>query len=861
MNSKILFSIFTAGLLLPVISFAQDLDEEELEAPEQERYLTYGEFGLSSQFLDQDTNSSKFNEYKDDETDLYVDKLYFGFDDTETGRYFDFRGRRLSRDDQELNVKYGAFNNGSDSVKGWSIDFDWNETPHLLSNSAKTPYDYLGNGNYQVASGIVDDIQIFNVGSAATWTAANAGPGGVGEDARIASVLSNAVHNIDLGTQRETGTLGFTRYFSERTNARFEIKQDTKDGNIVTGVAIGDRPPRSLVVQLPEPIDYNTTDFTLAVEHVNTNYQVDASLTFSKFENDADQMNWNSLFHTANFNCVGIPACAGAADYDRIRYNNNLLTLRSTEYASTGTMTLSPDNTYQNFNINGSVKLPGASRLSASIVYTKMEQDEILVPYSSSSFSGTLDALPRTSADAAIDTTMFNITYNVNPMRGLNLNIHYRNYEMNNDTPQDVWIGTTQDSSAYNYRSERINTPYDLQQDNFGFDLSYYLGKAGTLKFAYENEQIERPHREVAETDEDIFKISYRVKPANWATLRAKYTKADRGGSAYNSEITDQSYAYDTVANAGQFDNPILGFANNPGLRKFDVTDRKRDKLEFSVSLQPSAGLNVNLSFAQIENNYDSDIASSINTWDAILLTFADVFVDPTQLGLLEDETNRYALEVNYSPSDALSIFGYYSKDVLDQQQRGRYMNENNRIDNITGTKDWQATDGSDIWNASMSDETDTIGLGMNFSAKEERLKLNADYSNSNGNVGIDYSTGFRLAEDDTSSFHNHAEWSSPEDVEFETNTFIFALSYDVTEKMTYGLKYIYETYSVKDWQQTGNSAHKLVLSDNFITEIDGETAGTSNDRAGSRLVTLDNVLAPDYDVQMIILTTAYKFD
>jgi hypothetical protein len=856
MNSKPFITVFSITwlLLYSVISYAQDLEEEVAEE-EPERYAISLDLDVGGQIVESDTDSSKFNEYRDNDTDALINRVYFSVDDTETGRYLDFRGRRLSREDQELFLNLGI-------AGAWSVDFDWDETPHLLSNSATTPYDYLGRGVYRVAGGIVDDIQIFSVDDARTWILPDAGPGGVGEDSRIASVLRDSVHHIDLGTQRDTGTVGVNFYFTDRTKARFEFQHDDKEGSILTGVAIGDRPPRSLTVQLPEPIDYNTYDFKVSFEHYADDYSVDAAYEYSIFENDIDQMRWNSLFHAANFNCAAIPACAGATDYDRIRANANLIGYRSTEYATDGALTLSPDNTYQNVTLNGGYRPPWwNSRLSASFVYTDMEQDDtLLLPYATSNFGGTAPALPRATAEGEIDSFMANLAYNASPLQALNVNLRYRYYDLNNDTPQDIWIGTTQDTDSYTYLSNRINIAYDMEQNNYGVDLNYYLGNLGTVGFSYDREEIDRPHREVAETEEDRYTFSYRVSPLDWANFSAKYILSERDGSPYNSEITDQSLAYNIVTNATQANNPLPGFGNHPALRKYDVADRDRDELDLTLNLLPVETLSVNLSYDYINNDYGMVIADSINTWDSVALTFVDAFVDPTQLGLLGDEINRYTVDVNYSPTQNLSLFGYYSREEMEIRQRGRYMNEDNRINNINGTKDWQLTDGGDIWDSDMDDDTDTYGFGMNYKAMEDKLNLNADFSHSNGEVEIDYGAGVRMVEDDTTSIHNHAEWSSPPDVDFETNTLNLGLSYAFTDKLTLGFDYILESYSVTDWMQAGNSAHDRRVSDNYVTQIDSETAGTSNDRAGSRLVTLDDYLAPDYDVQWGLLSIRYKW-
>ena len=857
MKSKTLHSLI--GTLLLFLGsgtlLAQDLLEEEFaEESEPERYAISLDVEVGGQVVDKDSDSSKFNEYRDNDTDALINKAYLSIDDTETGRYLDFRGHRLSRADQDLHLDVGL----SDM---WRLDFDYNSTPHLLSNSARTPYDYLGGGRYRVAGGIVDDIQIFSIDDARTWTAPDAGPGGYGEDSRIAKVLRDSVHLIDLGMQRDTGTFGVNFYFDDRTSARFEYQRDDKDGSILTGLAIGDRPPRTMALQLPEPVDYTTDNFKFSIERFGDAYAVDLAYQYSRFENDVDTLTWNSLFHAPNFNCAAIPACAGATDYDRIRANANLIGYRSTEYATDGALALSPDNTYQNVTLNGSYRLPWwSSRLSASFVYADMEQDEALLPFATSNFGGTLPALPRATADAQIDTTMVNVNWNGNPLQSLNVNLRYRYYDMNNDTPQAAWFGTTQDTDSYAYLSQRYNVAYDMEQNNFGAELSYYLGKMGALGFTYDRDEIDRPHREVETTEEDRFTFAYRVNPIDWASIRAEYTLSDRDGSPYNSEITDQSFAYSIVVNAAQPNNPLLGFSNHPSLRKYDVADRDQDEFKLSLNLMPVEGLSVNFSYDHTSNDYGGAIADSINTWDSVALAFVNAFVDPTQLGLLDDEINRYAVEVNYAPTDNLNLYGYYSREELNSNQRGRYLNEDNRINNINGNKDWQDTDGSEIWAADMNDDTDTFAFGVNYKAMEDKLDLNADFSHSNGNVVTVYSAGASMVEDDTTSIHNHAEWSSPPDVEFESNALNLGIRYALSEKLSLGFNYIYEDYSVTDWLQDGNSPHRLRLSDNFVTEIDAETAGTSNDRAGSRLVTLDDYLAPDYEVHWGIVTMQYKW-
>lgn len=845
-NRKTLCSVLSGVLLVipAVSSSAEEIvpAEQTTAEVEEERYIIHGNVTLGAQAVDQNNDSSKFNEYKDDETDMYIYRLNLGVDDTETGQYFDFRGSRLSRDDQAVLLEFGK-------AGTYTVGFSLNQIPHRLSNNARTPYDYLGGGTYRVADGIVDAIQISNVDNASSWTLPDAGPGGAGEDTRINNVLNNSVHDIDLGTLRKDGTFELRYNLTDRATASLSLASSTKDGSIVTGAPIGDRPPRSLVVQLPEPVDYRTDDIKLALEYNADSYQVDATYLYSQFENSNDSMVWNSLFHAPGY------LNPAATNYDDIRLAT------TTSYATTGEMALNPDNTYHNLTVNAGVSLPWESRLTASLAIGKMRQDETLLPYATSDFGGTLSSLPRSSAEAEIDTKMLNLAYNINPVSRLNMQLHYRYYDLSNDTPQSEFDYYTQDSDSQAYVNERINLGFGYTQNNYGVDLNYYLGTMGTLGLAYENDQKDRDYREVAKTDEDSFKLSYRVNPIDTVSVNARYTKALRDGSDYNAEITDLSYHYDPndPANQAQPNNPLLGFSNAPGLRMYDITDRERDDFSLGLGFVPTETVNINLSYRSTRNDYASDIPLSITTWDSVALAFVTASIDPTQLGLLEDKANTYVVDLTYTPVDALTLNGYLSREKLDSKQRGRYLNEDARINNITGTKDWQDTSGDYLWDADFADTTDTVGIGSQY-AISHNYDIGVDFTHSRGTIDIVYSAGAEIVEDDATSLHNWAEWSSPEAAAFETNTFNFNLNRHVTENLIIGFRYMYQRYKVTDWQQGADSAHQVALGENFVADNDPETAGTTQDRAGSRLVVLADYLAPDYHVNVYYLTVGYTW-
>lgn len=126
---------------------------------EGERYDRQASATIGAMLVDNSSDSSKLNEYRDLRSGLYLDRLFYSIDDAVTGRFLDFTGNRLTRDDADARLEFGNFGAPDrQRTRGWSVDVKINRTPHLLGNDARTPYQYLGNGRYQVDRSIIDRI-------------------------------------------------------------------------------------------------------------------------------------------------------------------------------------------------------------------------------------------------------------------------------------------------------------------------------------------------------------------------------------------------------------------------------------------------------------------------------------------------------------------------------------------------------------------------------------------------------------------------------------------------------------------------------------------------------------------------------
>ncbi len=806
------------------------------------------DFGF--QYVEQDTSSSKFNEYKDDETDVYINGLKLGIVHPKSRLHLDFRGKKISRDDQNIYLNFGSY-------AKWGIDVQWNEIPHLISNNAMTPYNNAGGGRYTVPDEISGFGAFTDTTDASTWSGTGIGFTHIeqanGEawlrtqDNRVADVVLRSVHGTELGTQRKTGSAEFNYNILDNTKLRLEFGLDLKDGSIVTGAPIGDRPPRSMTVQLPEPLDYRTENFKVSLEHFNDLFQADVSYLHSQFENEIDAMTWDSLFYNDD----------AGVNFKTLIDNRNSAPSRM--YSDIGRIPLNPDNVYQNVSFNVGVNLPMESRLNASFTYGRVEHNKALAPFATSDFGlrknieGTptdwdsTSALPRARADAQIDTTYVNLRYTINPVKNLNFSPFFRLYDLNNKSAENRWEYITGDSQGTSFKNKRINLAYEFEKYNTGLDLSYNLGKAGTAGFGYEKEVIDREHREVSRTDEDIFKVSYRANPIDLLSLRARYLRGERDGKNYNVSAPVTSYWY-TQAEAGtDKDNPLLiGWTNHPDMRKSDVSDRQRDQLDVSLSIMPTESINVGFSYTLLDNDYDSSVKPTTFSW-----TFSGTPITATslgqQVGLLDDNSDIYTIDINIAPADRFSGSFFYTREDFKTRQRGFGLDEHDRV---TSSHDW--TNPDKIWNATIRDETDTFGGGANVVLIEDTLDLSTNYTYSRGVVDIDYSGG--------SAMKIWGRWVSPPDVEFETTSVKTGVTYHFTQNLSIGLHYLFEKYNVNDWQQQAAGKFADAMNEYYVRDTDSNTTNTKQDREGNRLVRMAGLLAPDYITHVGFLTLDYTW-
>lgn len=821
-------------------------------AQEENRIDYDGEVTIGVQQFDVDSDSSKFTEYRDIRDGFYLYDLWFDLLDTRSGLFMDFKGDNLIRDDQSIRFGLGDYGTG------WKIDIFHNEIPHNLSNKAKTPFIDQGNGIFTVPSPVLD-APIVGIPNSAANTADM-----LANDEATANWLTTHLRDTDLGTQRDRTSATLQYMPMADLKFRFTYMDERKDGSKITYGPIGNRPPNTLNIQFAEPIDYSTREIKFEAEYNQPTYQAMFTYVYSDFENDIDTLRWQNIWAFNPEDPFGFTTATSAAG--------------SQDLATFGQRALAPENDYHNASLSMGIDMPMASRLTATAAYGWMEQDMSLLPYSTSSFGSPTEfsstaVLPRDSADAEIDTKLLNLDYTINPVNRLNLKASGRYYDLDNDTPESNWWYITSDAiptadaaaGKPTFKNQRVDLSYGYDQLNYGLEASYNLNVWRTiLGLALEREELDRDYRE-ADTDENIFKASLRTHPLAWLTLRAKYLYGDREGDDYNTFITARSYWYDPTSTTN-LDNPAGSFTNHPDMRKYDVTDRERNQFDIAGTITPLESLNLTASYLFRDDDYDDGVISTQPLLGNLLAATPEDQLAATpgaQLGLLERETQRYALDAMYALNERLTFTGFGSRETIDLEQRGLEYNENNKLNPVSSglntSNELGAWDrDTSIWLAETEDATNTFGLGTGFEIIAGKLNFTADYVYSRGEVDIHYSgfgTQSGLDPANTLADDHQFAFRTPPTVEHKQYTFNASLEYQCVKGLIFGLHYIFDRYSISDWMQEADTPWFESVGSEFLLRDTSQSH-----QWGNRLVNMGSYLGPSYEAHLVAVTMTYNF-
>jgi MtrB/PioB family decaheme-associated outer membrane protein len=486
--------------------------------------------------------------------------------------------------------RYEADFNRFGKIKAW---FQWDQIPLFYSEVTRTPYLESSPGVFLISDGAQQANSLATV-------ALTAGP-------------------LDLRQRRDLALFGVLVTPARNLDLSINVSSSRREGQMQWSGTFG----FGNAVEVPAPLDQRTTDMNAAAEWGSDRGSLRLQYDGSWFTNAVQTMVWDNPLR---------------------------LTDSPTAGSSRGRMALWPDSTMNAVSVTGAVRLPARSRATAYVSLGAWNQDEELLPFTINS-AITPIPLDRPTAQAEAQVSAFNLNFTSRPANRLWLNVRYRRYDFDNQTP--AFHLTSSVAYDQTLQTSLLTTaePFGYVRNWFDADASYDLTSFAALRVGYGLEDVERSFRLFETTNEHTFRASIDSTGNHIATIRGVYEHSTRTGSGLDEEVLDD-------------------IGEQTSLRQFDISNRDRDRFSAIVQFVPVAQLGLNGTIG----------AGRDERPDAAF-------------GLQEVQTRFYSIGFDAAPSETVSAGMTWGFDKYTSLQRSRQANPGAQFNDPT--RDW-STDGLD---------------------------------------------------------------------------------------------------------------------------------------------------------------------
>lgn len=681
---------------------------------------------------DVDTDSAKFNEYGDYGNGFDIPVLVIEGYGSETDRHLRLFGQNLTRDHARTTTEYGVWGK-------YNIWIDYNKIPHRFGNNAVLIWNQPQPGRLELPDSSQLDLQ----------TAIETAPSR--NFALIDSLLApfiDSANRIDLGLQRNR--LDSTIQFRPMEKVSWSIgyKRESRVGNRPVGGDFGFNNTQ----ELPEPIDYVTTDASITGEWNTKTAGVQFGFRHSEFENDNDVLIWDNPFRAVD-------------STNPIAY---LAPTTTTAGPSRGIYDLAPDNESDTLFLTGRKRFGDSWRASGRVVSTTMEQNDRLQAYTLNTAivgvdyetGGTFNAtdpstLPAQNADLKVDVTALTADLGGDLSDDWKLKLTYDYYDYDPSVPRLEFDGYVRMHAVWE-PIPRVTVPYDYTRETLAAKATWDTSDAGRLSFAYKQKAWDRTNRETQSTDEDIVKVTYSHRPGSKWNLRAGWETGDRTHDGYETEAQKVTFL-----------DPE-GINNQPGLRKYAQANREYDSYWADLYLYPRDAVQLMFGVRSLDQDYPEG-----------------------EFGLLSTEMMSYNFEYSYAPGPNLSFFVFGNINEGESFQRSR---QSGAVLSTDPDNDWELT---------LNEDNSVFGLGLNTSS-DSGWSTEAILRWSDADGAGDF---FTTPAGTPSSATDIANYD-------DTELWVVKVScqYALSDSSRIGLRYWYEDYTLDSFLVSGLSNYESGL-------------------------------------------------
>ena len=667
---------------------------------------------------------AKFQEYKDVPQGIVFPHYKL---DLEAPNYeMSLDAKNVAQEDQSFDLTYDR--NGK-----LNFTAGWNQTPHRWSNTSRTLYNETNPGVYELPDDIQSHFQT-NPGTVAWWNAT----------AGMPAYLQNA-HEQDLMVRRDKLSGGLGGALTNSLGVSFNFSQENKFGNQLTPLALG----RSYLTELARSVDETVYDSVLSLNFKQKGTTIGLSYGLNLYQNNKEVITWDSS-KRLNGDQFGAGHTSPGTG------------------SSQGRASMQPDNVAHNSRLNLGFDLSSYARVTADVTYTRMTQNEKLLPYTVNSSMTYTSKSTKIRADdpanlpSATAGTVMNLWVQDYQLASrfdtVSLGVKARSEQLGNNSKEIEFAGhalVDQDWDANQEETER----FAYRKHALTGYSDWYILRPLMLGADFTQDIVNRTHREYAETSEATWVGRADYHPIPWIQFRGRYTHANR--DAKDFEIED--YMSSTTT-----------FAENPGIRRYDIAARVRNAGDLKIDASKGPWV-VTLNGALGHDKYKPGENNLANPSQPVSSNNQS-----KQYGLLENRVASGGVDFSLDLAREMAISTYYQYSQIRGVKR---QNQN--------TGNTVAQNAADDFTVETNDRYDVVGVGLD-STPVEKISFHLGYD-------LSYSRGAMEYKELGSAVS--AKKSLPETVSSKQDYSIKG-EYKATKSISFSLGYLFELYNVKDFAQ-----------------------------------------------------------
>ncbi|MGZ5082693.1 MAG: MtrB/PioB family decaheme-associated outer membrane protein [Usitatibacter sp.] len=798
-------------------------------------------------------------------------------------------GTNLGLDVRNINGEYGQQGK-------FRVDLGYDELRRNRSDTYQTPYSGAGGNLFTLPSNWlpprVPQVSATNInfrsfspstGLAPALVNGVSTPPTAAQQTTVNNILANdvpAFQNVDLYTKRERYDGGFTYNITRQWEVKASVRHEDKTG--YKPMSTVSSQVSEFAATLPDPIDQSTDQYRLSLNYTGDKGFFQAAYYGSIFKNNVQTLTWQDVNDLTKFATMG---SAPDNQYHRIGLTGGYRFTNTTKLVMNAAMARGTQN--ENFVTgaqNNQLPLGLPANSLNGLVVTKI-------------FNAKLTSRPMKdlSLVAAYKYDDRDNRTSINTYFFQDANENRAGTATNpSPSPFNSALGLAPNTLASNINIYN-NRPYSKTLNQANLDASYRLAKGQSIDAGYEFQKLDRSCTgswidcaDANTTKENTGRIEWKAKLTETVAGRVSYAYSQRkvdnynenaflalvpmanflgvGGAATNgTTVATQSALAYMIANGLTGYGPLAGFSppytgnaliygnnggiipqalygsrNNinelPGMRRFNMADRNRDKVRSLVNWEATEQLSFQGGIDYNKDDYDNSV-----------------------FGLKSAQSYSLNFEGTYVAAEDLTASLFYTFEDIRSKTAGDAYGANSNTANVNGATgiDPVVCYGTILarnlngkqdpclqWNTDMHDKVDTLGFTVRKTGlMGGRLRLGGDltYSRQSTDIGVNggsYANNpFAVAGAPAGTIAAFfiAAQNLP-NVTVKTTTLRLNAQYQIDKSSAVGFLYIYEKLSSNDWAYQGM---QLGTGTNYLPT---------------------NEKSPNYNVNVVGVAYSYRF-